>query len=92
MDAIKKENTMKLIASIILTVLFMSMANTYAEDADKKKKRGPSPEMREKLKNMTNEERQAFRAEMKAKRQAEGKSGEGKKGKCKKKQDSAASE
>ena len=49
-------------------------------------------ERAEKLKNMTDEERQAFRAEMKAKRQAEGKTGEGKKGKCKKKKDSSASE
>ncbi|MCM8538430.1 MAG: hypothetical protein NE334_20975 [Lentisphaeraceae bacterium] len=83
---------MKSILSVALTVLFLTMTTSYAEEG-KKKKRGPSPEMREKLKNMSDAERQAFKAEMKAKRQANGEVGEGKKGKYKKgkKKDSAES-
>ena len=75
---------MKIVASLIIAVLFMTQMNTFAEDGDKKKRRGPSPEMKEKLKNMTDEEKKAFKADMKAKRQANGETSEGKKGKCKK--------
>ncbi|MCH2209187.1 MAG: hypothetical protein MK132_25440 [Lentisphaerales bacterium] len=89
---------MKKIAALIISISFVFMANSYAEEGKKKKRKGPSAEMRETLKNMTDAERQAFKAEMKAKRQANGegkeggKKGEGKKGgKCDKKKDSAAS-
>jgi len=79
-----------------MAIFFLSGMSLMADDAEGKRgegkrgagvegKRGPHgakrAEMREKIKDMTEEERKAFFAKMKEKRAADG---EGKKGKCKK--------
>ena len=87
---------MKLILSLAMAIFFLSGMSLMAEEGKGKRgegRKGPGlegkkgkhagkkAEIREKVKNMTEEERKAFFAKMKEKRAA---MGEGKKGKCKK--------